>query len=61
MTRTRQDATLKKIERSVAKLLPQQENDRVIVTGYEDEMGEDIRDLEDSDQDGWKYGAMWDL
>ncbi len=51
MTRTRQDATLKKIERSVAKLLPQQENDRVIVTGYEDEMGEDIRDLEDSDED----------
>jgi hypothetical protein len=35
----------------VGKLLPQQDNDLVIVTGYEDEMGEDIRNLEDSDQD----------
>lgn len=51
MTRARQDATLRKIERSVGKLLPQQDNDRVIVTGYEDEMGDDIRDLEDSDED----------
>ena len=51
MTRARQDATLKKIERSVGKLLPQQDNDRVMVTGYEDDMGEDIRDLEDSDED----------
>ena len=51
MTRVRQDATLKKIERSVGKLPPQQNNDRVMVTGYEDEMGEDIRDLEDSDED----------
>ena len=51
MTRARQDTTLKKIERSVGKLLPQQNNDRVMVTGYEDEMGEDIRDLEDSDED----------
>ena len=51
MTRARQDATLKKIERSVGKLLPQQDNDRVMVTGFEDEMGEDIRDLEDSDKD----------
>ena len=51
MTRARQDATLKKIHCSVANLLPQQDKDRVIVTGYEDEMGEDIRDLEDSDED----------
>ena len=51
MTRARQDATLKKIERCVGNLLPQQDNDRVMVTGYEDEMGEDIRDLEDSDED----------
>jgi hypothetical protein len=49
MTKARQDATLKKIERGVVKLLPQQDNDRVLVTGYEDEMGDDIRDLEDSD------------
>ncbi len=35
----------------MAKLLPQQANNRVIVTGYEDKMGEDIRDLEDSDED----------
>jgi hypothetical protein len=44
-----QDATLKKIEPSVGKLLSQQANNWVIVTGYEDDMGEDIRDLEDSD------------
>ena len=42
---------MKKIERCVGNLLPQQDNDRVMVTGYEDEMGEDIRDLEDSDED----------
>jgi hypothetical protein len=42
---------LKKIERSVGKLLPQQDNDRVKVTGYEDKMGEEIRDLEDSYED----------
>jgi hypothetical protein len=30
---------MKKIERRVAKLLPQQDNDGVIITGYEDEMG----------------------
>ena len=51
MTRARQEATLKKNERSVGKLLPQQDNDRVMVTGDEGEMGEDIRDLEDSDED----------
>jgi hypothetical protein len=49
MTKARQDATLKKIERGVVKPLPQQDNDRVIVTGYKDEMGENIRDWEDSD------------
>jgi hypothetical protein len=42
---------MKKIERSVGKLLPQQDNDRVIVNGYKDEMGKDIWDLEDSDKD----------
>jgi hypothetical protein len=49
MTRARQDATLKKIEHGVVKPLPQQDNDRVLVTGYEEEMGENIRDLEDRD------------
>jgi hypothetical protein len=42
---------LKKIERSVKKLLPQQDDDWVLVTGYEDEMGEDIGDLEESGED----------
>jgi hypothetical protein len=51
MTKARQEATLKKIERSVKKLLPQQDDDRVLVTGYEDEMGEDIGDLEESGED----------
>ena len=51
MTKARQEATLKKIERSVRKLLPQQDDHRVLVTGYEDEMGEDIGDLEESGED----------
>jgi hypothetical protein len=49
MTMARQDATLKKIERGVVNLLPQEDKDRVIVTGYQDELGEDIMDLEESD------------
>jgi hypothetical protein len=40
---------LKKIEHGVVKHLSQQDNNCVKVTGYEYEMGEDIRDLEDSD------------
>ena len=49
MSKARQEATLKKIERGISKLLPQPELGRIGVTGYEDEMGEDIQDLEDSD------------
>ena len=51
MTKARQEATLKKIERSVRNLLLQQDDDWVLVTGYEDEMSEDIGDLEESWED----------
>ena len=48
MSKARQEATLKKIERGISKLLPQPELGRIVVAGYEDEIGEDIQDLEDS-------------
>ena len=51
MTKARQEATLKMIVRSVRKLLSQRDDDQVLVTGYEDEMGEDIGDLEESGED----------
>jgi hypothetical protein len=51
MSKARQDATLKKIEKEIWKHLQQVESSRVAATGYEDEMGEDIRDLEGSDHE----------
>jgi len=52
MTKARQDATLRKIERSVEKLLPKPDDD-IAVGGYDDEMGDHIRDLEsDSEEEG---------
>jgi hypothetical protein len=49
MSKARQEATMKKIKRRISKLLPQPELGQILVAGYEDEMGEDIQDLEDSD------------
>lgn len=51
MTKARQDATIKKIERSVQKLLPKPEDNGAAIEGYEDEMGEDIRDLESEEEE----------
>jgi len=51
MTKARQDATIKKIERNVAKHIPETNDVDFLVEGYEDEMGENIQDLE-SDEEG---------
>ena len=53
MTKTRQEATIKKIERGVEKLLPKLDDGDFAIGGYDDEMGDDIRDLEsDSGAEG---------
>ena len=46
MTKARQDATIKKIERNVGKLIPETADPDFLVDGYEDQMGENIKDLE---------------
>jgi hypothetical protein len=46
MTKARQDATIKKIERGVEKLIPKKEVAEILVEGYNDDMGENIQDLE---------------
>ena len=51
MTRTRQEATIRKIERGVEKLLLKPDDGDIAIGGYDDEMGDDIRDLE-SDSGG---------
>ena len=46
MTKTRQEATIRKIEHGIEKLLPKPDDNEFAISGYDDEMGEDIRDLE---------------
>ena len=52
MTKTRQDATIRKIERNVAKLIPETGDCDMRVEGYRDEMGENIQDLESENVKG---------
>lgn len=52
MTKTRQDATIRKIERNVAKLIPETGDCDMQVEGYQDEMGENIQDLESENEEG---------
>jgi len=46
MTKARQDATIRKIERNVGKHIPETNDADFMVDGYDDEMGENIQDLE---------------
>ena len=46
MTKAHQDATIRKIERSVEKLLPKPDDADITAGGYEDEMGDNIQDHE---------------
>ena len=50
MTKTRQDATIRKIERNVGKLIPEADGADLVVDGYQDEMGENIQDLESEEE-----------
>ena len=46
MTRTRQEATIRKIDRRVEKLLPKPDDADIAIGGYDHKMGVDIRDQE---------------
>ena len=50
MTKARQDATIRKIERNVGKHIPEINDADFLVDGYEDEMGENIQDLESKEE-----------
>jgi hypothetical protein len=50
MTTARQDATIRKIERGIDKLRPKPDDAGIQVSGYDDEMGDDIRDLESEEE-----------
>lgn len=51
MTKARQDATIKKIQRGVQKLIPKKDVPEILVDGYSDGMGENIQDLESELED----------
>lgn len=51
MTEARKNATIRKIDKRVQKIRSQHETERIQTTGYEDEMGDDVRDLVESDED----------
>lgn len=52
MTTARQDALIKKIERGIDKLRPKPDDADIQVSGYDDEMGDNIRDLESEEEEG---------
>ena len=52
MTKTRQDATIRKIECNVAKLILETGDCDMRVEGYQDEMGKNIQDLESENKEG---------
>lgn len=51
MTKARQDATIRKIERDVRKLSPKSFDNNTTLSGYDDEMGENIGDLESDEEE----------
>ena len=51
MTEVRKKATIRKIDKRVQKIRSQHEWEGIETTGYEDEMGDDVRDLIESDDD----------
>ena len=44
-----ENATILKVNRRVQKIRPQHETERIETAGYDDEMGDDVRDLIESD------------
>ena len=49
MAEVRKNATIQKIDRQVQKIWSQHETEQIETAGYEDEMGDDQRDLIESD------------
>ena len=52
LMKTRQDATIRKIEGNVAKRIPETGDCDMRVEGYQDELGENILDLESENEEG---------
>ena len=52
ISKAREDAKVKKIERNVGKHIPEMADPEFLVNGYEDEMGENIKDLEGEGEEG---------
>jgi len=48
MAEARKKATIRKINRCVQKIRSHHETERIETAGYEDEMGDDVRDLIES-------------
>ena len=51
MTQARKDATIQNLNKRVQKIRSNHEIVTIETTGYEDEMGYNVRDLMDSDND----------
>jgi hypothetical protein len=49
MTEARKNATIRKIDRRVQKIRSHHQTEQIATAGYEDEMGDDVRDLIESD------------
>ena len=49
MTEAQKNATIQKIDRQVQKIQSQHDTEQIETAGYEDEMGNDVRDLIESD------------
>jgi len=49
MSDMRKNATIRMIDRRVQKIRSHHETERIETAGYEDEMGDDVRDLIESD------------
>ena len=49
MAEARKKATIRKINRCVQKIRSHHETERIETAGYKDEMGDDVRDLSETD------------
>ena len=49
MTKVRKNATIQKIDKCVQKIRSQHKTEQIKTAGYEDEMGDDVCDLIESD------------
>jgi len=61
MAEPRKKATIQKINRCVQKIRSHHETERIATAGYEDEMGDDVHDLIESDDNTspWFADPVW--